>query len=215
MTIHTDHYSAVFFDFDGVILDSVKVKTDTFAAMFRKYGSEVERAVVEYHLANGGISRFDKFRYYYEKILEQPITDSEIKTLGDEFSKLALQGVLNSKFVPGALETLEVLKKMNIPCYIVSGTPDEEIKLIIKKKKLTKYFIEIHGAPKKKSDVALDIIKRFNFLPTKCLFIGDSMTDYDAAYVSRTNFLGISPCLKISHFPSGTWVKDRVELFKD
>jgi beta-phosphoglucomutase-like phosphatase (HAD superfamily) len=32
-------YQAIFFDFDGVILDSVHVKTEAFAAMFRKYGS--------------------------------------------------------------------------------------------------------------------------------------------------------------------------------
>jgi beta-phosphoglucomutase-like phosphatase (HAD superfamily) len=39
------HYQAIFFDFDGVILDSVHVKTEAFAAMFRKYGPEIERAV--------------------------------------------------------------------------------------------------------------------------------------------------------------------------
>ena len=31
-------WQAVFFDFDGVILDSVDVKTQAFAAMFRAYG---------------------------------------------------------------------------------------------------------------------------------------------------------------------------------
>ena len=39
-------WEAVFFDFDGVILDSVDVKTQAFADMFRQYGPEVERAVV-------------------------------------------------------------------------------------------------------------------------------------------------------------------------
>ena len=206
-------YLAIFFDFDGVILDSVQVKTRTFAAMFRKYGPEVEKAVVDYHLANGGISRFEKFRYYYEKLLDQPITDLKLKDLGHEFSNLALHSVLESAFIPGALETLQQLKEMKIPCFIISGTPDKEIKFIIKKKKLTNYFKEIHGAPKKKADVALDIIKRFKFLPKKCLFIGDAMTDYNAAKLSKTNFLGISPCLSASPFPPETWIKNCVELF--
>ena len=34
---------AVIFDFDGVILDSVNVKTKAFGSMYSKYGSEVEK----------------------------------------------------------------------------------------------------------------------------------------------------------------------------
>ena len=60
----------VFFDFDGVILDSVDVKTKAFGKMFEAYGSDVQKEVVQYHLENCGVSRFEKFRYYYENILE-------------------------------------------------------------------------------------------------------------------------------------------------
>ena len=63
------NWNAVFFDFDGVIPDSVYVKTKPFAKIFRHYGPEVEQAVVDHHLANGGVSRFEKFEYYYTHIL--------------------------------------------------------------------------------------------------------------------------------------------------
>ncbi len=36
------NYQAVFFDFDGAILDSVNVKTNAFATMFRPYCKNVE-----------------------------------------------------------------------------------------------------------------------------------------------------------------------------
>ncbi len=55
-------WQVVFFDFDGVILDSVDVKTKAFAKMFRHYGPEVEQVVVDYHLANGGVSQVQKIR---------------------------------------------------------------------------------------------------------------------------------------------------------
>ncbi|MGB9498885.1 MAG: hypothetical protein ACKVE4_03865 [Dissulfuribacterales bacterium] len=58
-------WQAIFFDFDGVIFDSVNVKTDAFANMFEVYGAEVRDAVVKYHLDNGGVSRMEKFKYYY------------------------------------------------------------------------------------------------------------------------------------------------------
>jgi beta-phosphoglucomutase-like phosphatase (HAD superfamily) len=209
----TSRYQAVFFDFDGVVLDSVQVKTRTFAAMFRQYGPEVEQAVVEYHLTNGGVSRFEKFRHFYENFLSRSITDLELKTCGDEFSRLALQAVLDSGYIPGVLEALKQLKEMNTPCFVASGTPDEEIKFIVEEKGLAPYFLEAHGSPKKKADIVLDIAGRYALVPEQCLFIGDAMTDFDAAKDSGTAFLGIAPDANASPFPAGTWVKDRIELF--
>ena len=208
-------YQAVFFDFDGVILDSVHVKTRTFAAMFRHHGSFIEEAVVQYHLDNGGVSRFEKFRYFYEHLLNQPISDIELIALGEEFSRLALKDVLNSAYIPGALDTLKRLNEQVIPCFIASGTPDQEIKQIVKKKNLAPYFLEVHGSPKKKEDIVLDVTNRHCLAPEQCLFIGDAMTDFDAAKQTGTDFLGISRVANPSPFPEGTWLKDRVELFKN
>jgi len=57
------NWQAVFFDFDGVILDSVDVKTDAFVAIFRGYGPKIREDVVKYHHENGGVSRMEKFKY--------------------------------------------------------------------------------------------------------------------------------------------------------
>ena len=108
-------WQAVFFDFDGVILDSVDIKTQAFATMFRKYGPDVEQAVVDYHLANGGLSRFAKFEYYYKQLIQKPINQKILKTLGREFKRIVLDGVLNAAFIDGAIQTLEDLKKRKFP----------------------------------------------------------------------------------------------------
>jgi HAD superfamily hydrolase (TIGR01549 family) len=205
-------YQAVFFDFDGVILDSVHVKTQAFAAMFRQYGPEIEKAVVDYHLANGGVSRFKKFEYYYKHLLHKPIDQAILDDLGREFSKLALQGVLDSSFIPGAMETLQQLKKQNIPAFVASGTPDEEIKLIVFKRELTPYFQEIHGSPRKKDEIISDIACRFGFKLDKCLFIGDAMTDYEAAKTCGTRFLGITEDGKTRPFPKGALTSSTVSI---
>jgi len=205
-------YQAVFFDFDGVILDSVQVKTRTFAAMFRQYGPEVEKAVVDFHLANGGVSRFRKFQYYYENILKKPINQEELQFLGEEFSRLALQGVLDSSYIPGALETLKQLKVYNIPCFVASGTPDEEIKLIVAKKGLSQYFLEVHGSPRVKDEILQDVLERYDFNPGQCLFIGDAMTDYVAAQKCGTDFLGIVPNNQVSPFPLHTGIDSKVTI---
>jgi len=198
------NWQAVFFDFDGVILDSVDVKTRAFATMFRPYGPEVERAVVEYHLANGGVSRFKKFEYYYKLLLQKPITQDILEALGREFNQLAIEGVLAAPFIGGALETLKQLKQQSIPAFVVSGTPDEEIQIIVEKRNLGQYFVEVHGSPRKKEEIVQDISDRYGYRLGDCLFIGDATTDYEAARVCGTFFLGIVRDGERSPFLEGT-----------
>ena len=62
--ISPDKYDLIFWDFDGVIKESVSVKTDAYLELFRPYGSDVCKQVKNHHLANGGMSRFDKIPLY-------------------------------------------------------------------------------------------------------------------------------------------------------
>ncbi|MFZ4857087.1 MAG: HAD family hydrolase [Desulfuromonadaceae bacterium] len=205
-------WQAVFWDFDGVVLDSVHVKTRTFARMFNSYGPEIEQAVVEYHLAHGGVSRFEKFKYYYEHLLKLTITEQELITLGEEFSGLALEEVLTAPFIPGALETLQELSRKGIPSYVVSGTPEEEVKRIVFKRALSSFFVEVHGSPRKKAEILADILVRKGYMPEQCLFLGDAMTDYNAAQAVGMRFLGIVAEGEPSPFPDGTAVSPVVYL---
>ena len=61
----------IFFDFDGVIAESVKAKSDAFAEIYRPYGSKIVSQVVEYHNLNGGVSRYDKFKYFHKNFFER------------------------------------------------------------------------------------------------------------------------------------------------
>ncbi len=203
---------AVFFDFDGVILDSVDVKTRAFALMFRRYGPEVEKAVVEYHLAHGGVSRFEKFGYAHTQLLGKPIDQEELDALGREFVELALQGVLDAPFMPGALRALEYLKQQETPAFVVSGTPDEEIKIVVGKRELASYFVEVHGSPRKKVEIVGDLARRFHLSLPQCLFIGDAMTDFHAAQAREVPFLGIVKAGEASPFPAGTRISSEVHI---
>ena len=52
----------IILDFDGVILESVSVKTEAFRTLFSFVPKHVDE-IVQFHIDNGGMSRFDKFRY--------------------------------------------------------------------------------------------------------------------------------------------------------
>ena len=203
---------AVFFDFDGVILDSVTAKTNAFAEMFRQYGPEVEKQVVDYHIKNGGISRWEKFRHYYKNFLGKPISEAEVRELGQQFSDIALKNVLAAAFIPGAKDTLEALKDAGVPAFVASGTPEEELKHVVAARGLSQYFLEVHGAPKKKAEIVDDLVARHGFNKGNTLFLGDATTDHDAAMKAGVPFIGIVKSLDDSPFPAETCISERVVI---
>ncbi len=186
------NWQAVFFDFDGVIADSTQVKTDAFSGMFRQYGQEVEAAVIHHHLTHGGISRLEKIDFYYRQYLGQEPGQATLERLGKEFSEMVVDRVVEAPFIEGALESLEVLRTEGVPAFVISGTPHEEMELIVERKKLQDLFREVHGSPPAKTAIALDILKRHTLDSSHCLFIGDALADHKAAMETGMHFLGIT-----------------------
>ena len=68
----------IIFDFDGVIAESVQVKTDAFVELYKQYGSNILEKVIKHHEGNGGMSRFEKIKFYHESFLNKTITDGKI-----------------------------------------------------------------------------------------------------------------------------------------
>tara|TARA_B100001029_G_C14866279_1_gene341920 strand:+ start:100 stop:738 length:639 start_codon:yes stop_codon:yes gene_type:complete len=180
----------IIFDFDGVILDSVRVKTNAFFEMYNKYGTVIAHKVVDYHLKNGGESRFKKFRHFEENILNKKINDDDINILANEFKALVMEKVINCNFIDGAYEFLEK-NFQNYTFYISTGTPKEEIEEILFKKNLGKFFKEVFGSPMLKVEHVEKIIGHRNLNRNEVIFIGDSKNDYEAANMTKIKFLGI------------------------
>ena len=69
--LNSGQYTHAFFDCDGVILNSNKVKSEAFALALEGESPELVRKFVQYHQKNGGISRFVKFEYFFKHIKKQ------------------------------------------------------------------------------------------------------------------------------------------------
>ena len=212
MHTHETPWQAVFFDFDGVIAASIEVKVRAFATLFAPYGGEVQEAVVRYHRANGGMPRRQKLRYCFESITDRPIDDQELARAGQTFSGLVLEEVVAAPLIEGVLPTLAQLREAGIPAFVVSGTPHEEMQLIVARKDLQPCFTEVHGSPRSKTEIVREILGRYRFSPDCCLFIGDALADYRAAIDTGLRFLGISPERQDSIFPTGVPTATRVTL---
>ena len=86
----------ILWDFDGVIFDSMKIKSDGFMELFKEYDELSLKKMEEYHYLHGGVSRFDKIRYFYIDILGKNISEDEIKTLADRFAKIIEKKLFDS-----------------------------------------------------------------------------------------------------------------------
>lgn len=185
-------FQAFFFDFDGVIVDSVDVKTVAFARMFEPFGSAVVAKVVEHHRLHGGMNRMQKFLYYYKEFLHKSLANIELENLCRQFSSLVMNEVISAPEILGAQAFLEKWHK-EIPCFIVSATPQDELCLIVESRGLTHYFKEIRGAPADKHKNLQEILRFYALQPKACLYFGDAYSDYDAARTCSVKFWGILP----------------------
>jgi len=168
---------AIIFDFDGVIAESVDIKTSAFAYLFRNYPDDIIKKIVKFHLDNGGISRFEKFKIIYRNFLKKNLSKEEEERLGKEFGEYCYKEVLICPYVKGAKEFLENNYRRYM-LFIVSGTPHEEMNKIVDVRQLRKYFKEVRGTPEDKGKLSKMILKTYHLKPADVVFIGDAPTDY-------------------------------------
>lgn len=177
----------VIFDFDGVIAESVDVKTQAFRKLFEGYPQYLE-AITQFHITNGGMSRYDKFRYIYKNILKEHLSEERFKELCRDFSNLVVEEVILVPFAEGVRELLDkCLGRYKM--FIISGTPDKEINKIVRHRGLEKYFEDVFGSPNTKTNLIKKVLKNTAYNPKEVIFIGDSVNDLQAARNTDVRFI--------------------------
>jgi len=188
--VHIHRPQAVFFDFDGVLVDSTTIKNEAFRDLFRQFGDEVVREVLDYHRQHGGISRVEKIRYAFGAIMKADLSEKRLQQLADTYSSLVVDKVVEAGWIAGAKSFLERTCG-RFPMFVISGTPEDELRLIISRRKMAHYFTEILGSPKKKPEHLQRLCTVHELNPRQCVFIGDAGTDYHAAVQFDMPFIGI------------------------
>ena len=199
-------FQAIIFDFDGVVAESGDIKTQAFAELYHPYGDEIVEQVVAYHTQNGGLSRYHKFRHFQQHLLNSPpLTPAEEKELDRRFSELVVEAVIAADAVAGANALIHRQAK-RIPLFVASGTPENELKVIVERRGLSTYFKQVRGAPKLKPVLIAEILSDNGLNPDAVLMIGDAIADYDGAQTNGTAFLGRVRPGDANPFPPGTRV---------
>ena len=88
----------VIFDFDGVILNSHKVKSNAFYFVFKKFGNLTANKAKNFHIKNIGKTRYYKFDYIKKNFnFEKNIIST--KELDIQFDQYVLKEILKLKIL--------------------------------------------------------------------------------------------------------------------
>lgn len=181
----------IFLDFDGVIMDSMDLKLDSYCKAFEGCGFSRE-AIHQMQLASAGLSRVKTIPLIYlalaGKVMPEPLFQSALDkfTAHDEGSRAELT------FKPGALEFLEAARAMRIYMAVVTGTPQVAIDRTITQFNLGVYFLKVCGTPGGKAEHLEEMMEAYRLDPAECWFVGDAIMDQKAAESAKVRFIGLN-----------------------
>lgn len=193
----------VIFDFDGVIKESADIKSKNFVEIFSDYSVEIQEQILRYHIQNQGVSRMVKIRFILENILGE-YTEKLYHSKIAHFESLTVQRVIDAPYIAGAHEYISYLNKHDIPCYVASGTPQEELRTIVSHLSGLR-FEGIYGSPRLKENIIYDILRDTGLNENDLLFVGDAITDYNAARGTGIPFVAVQ-----SEVMGDFWAKTKV-----
>ena len=110
------------------------------------------QALQDYHVQNGGISRYAKFKYFITKILNQDFDEALNHELLQRFAQSVKKGLMNCEVAEG-LDELRA-KTVHANWLIVSGGDQAELREVFAARRLNKYFNGgIFGSPDDKDAI--------------------------------------------------------------
>jgi len=182
----------ILFDFDGVILDSMPIRDYGFKEIFKDFDDDLVNKLLEYHNQNGGLSRYVKIKYFYNKLLKQEISEEKITNYADNFSKIMKIELVDKRYL--IADTLEFIKesykKYNL--HIVSGSDEKELQYLCKELRIDSFFQSVNGSPTHKNILVKNVLSVNRYIDSETILIGDSVNDYDAAIENNLDFYGFN-----------------------
>ena len=178
---------AVFFDFDGVIKDSIEIKSKAFGELFQEFGPDFVQKVKIHNEENCGVSRFEKIPAYMKWAGIVPDNEN-LKQYLEEFSSITIQKVINSKWIPGVFSYLKQNNNKQL-FFMLTSTTQEDIEIIVSELEIQDFFVSIIGSPINKTDALRQLLDENSIRAIDAVMIGDSYEDYEAAKLNLVPFI--------------------------
>ena len=186
-------YEFYFFDCDGVILDSNDIKSQVFEQILkRNFKQDHVEAFLSYHKGKGGVSRYIKFKYFFEHIVHQRNYEKKLEFLLQEFSVISRQKLHQAKLIPFLIDFLNILKEKKKKMIVISGSDQDDLIEILNFHGLADFFYAIFGSPRTKKQILNEFKKHNNLKEINGVFFGDSLLDFQTSVEFNFDFYFVS-----------------------
>lgn len=183
-------YKYLIFDCDGVVLNSNNIKTEAFGEVVACFGEQASKSLMNFHLERGGISRYEKFKYFLEIIaieLKLNLKHISLKDLTTSYSSIVKRKLERCEINSDIIKYKKISKAK---WFIVSGSDQRELREIFSKRKISKIFDGgIYGSPLNKEDIFRNLLKENKINKSESLYIGDSKYDYISSAKFELDFI--------------------------
>jgi HAD superfamily hydrolase (TIGR01549 family) len=195
-------YATIVFDCDGVLLDSNVIKSKAFWQVGIQWGEQAAKALLDYHVSNGGVSRYLKFSHFRSVILpsilgkESPATEEEMLQC---YAQIAQAQLLQAKMA----DQLDSLREATAGSkwLVVSGGDQAEIRAVFSSRNIAEWFDGgIFGSPDKKSLILRRELNHGNIIQP-AVYLGDSVYDYECAREAGLDFIFVSNWSEVKDWP--------------
>ncbi len=180
----------VFLDFDGVIMDSMELKLESYCHAFAGMGFARD-AIRKSQLEVAGLSRLKTVPLMYAALAGKAMTAELCAEALARFNAHDEDSRGKMRLKEGASGFLEDAKARGIGCAIVTGTPQEVIDRTIAHFDLGKYFRRVCGSPPGKAEHLHAMVREFGLHAAECLYVGDAIKDQEAALAVGMPFAGV------------------------
>jgi phosphoglycolate phosphatase-like HAD superfamily hydrolase len=181
----------VFLDFDGVIMDSMALKLESYCHAFEGMGFDRD-AIRKLQLASAGLSRYKTIPLMYEALSGEAMPEAVYAHALARFNSHDDASRDKMSLKEGAGEFLAAALECKVPLAIVTGTPQEVIEKTVAHFGLGMFFARICGSPGSKLQHLERILGEYSLRADRCLFAGDAIKDQEAAVAVGMPFAGVN-----------------------
>lgn len=201
--------SCIIFDCDGIILESVDAKAKAYIRLAEPFGKDAVQRFREYEAMHRGVSRYEKFTWFFQEVLGRAITQDELADWSERFVAYSDTELSSCEFVPGFQDVLQTWHG-RVPLYVASGTPQLYLERLLEEKGIADAFSRIYGTPPGKTERVRQALSHARIAhPSSAVMVGDSPVDMDAAERAGTLFYGRGVYFRESGYP---WHTDLTRL---
>ena len=181
----------IVFDFDGVLVDSNRMKHDVWFSLFPPE-EKIPAELVSDVLSRIKETRFDILREIFLRAgREEEKREALIARYAGLFNDAVQKGIVSLGMVPGVPEMLAKLR-LSHRFYVNSSTPEFALRESISRFGIAAHFQGIFGRPATKEENLQKIMALEKETPDHVVMVGDGDSDRDAAAACGCRFIGVA-----------------------